>query len=862
MDINIVPNFRFTESSFVVDSKDYDGDFFTKPICALYNFGAREKKDNLDPAGFFLYKISSTFFQKLSQTEGLELLRKEAKVELDSITLESLLNSVPFALGSEFVDEQWIKNLWWALNDFYSKEIDAYDGTVALYLAEKSQHLKIAEKIFFHLVENKDDEEFPFAFLATYSKKNENEKISHLPLKFAINDFGDNNEKLLEFLSCLNKAGDVCPIIAKFIENGEMFYPLKLKSEEAFDILKAIPQIEESGIVCRIPDWWKKKKHSPSLTIKFGEEKKSLLGLQSIISTSAAIEIDGMSLSESEIKKLLQQTEGLAFIKGKWVEVNHEKLNSLLKKLKNFPAEISLLDALRQNLNFTDSETDDGKDSDEIFITNGKWLNSIFSNLRNPDLSKDLPVPKNLNAELRPYQKTGFSWLSSLCSLGFGACLADDMGLGKTIQVLSFLENMREKNPGAKNLLIVPASLLGNWENECKKFTPSIKSKIIHKKSKDTEIKFDTFLTITTYAIVQKIPEFKTTTWDALILDEAQAIKNPATKQTKNIKEINSKFRIALTGTPIENNLSNLWSIFDFLNTGLLGSKTEFSKFVNSLKTNSSGYSKLRNMISPFMLRRVKTDKKIISDLPEKNEIKNYIQLSKKQVVLYKKMVSELEKKLKENKENSIQRKGLVLSTILKLKQICNHPSQYLGEEIYDESDGAKFELLRELCETIYEKRERVLIFTQFKEIIPALDEFLCNVFGQKGFIIHGGTNVDKRTQIVQQFQSEKYFPYIILSLKAGGTGLTLTNANHVIHFDRWWNPAVENQATDRAFRIGQTKNVMVYKFICKGTVEEKIDLMIEEKKELAQNIIGASDEKWITEMSNDELMKILKLEN
>ncbi len=345
-------------------------------------------------------------------------------------------------------------------------------------------------------------------------------------------------------------------------------------------------------------------------------------------------------------------------------------------------------------------------------------------------------------------------------------------------------------------------------------------------------------------------------------MDEAQAIKNPLSKQTKNIKALSASGKIALTGTPVENDLSNLWSLFDFLDKGLLGTSAEFKNFTKTLSENPAGYAKLKKMISPFMLRRLKTDKAIISDLPEKNEITDYISFSKKQSVLYKKYVDELEKKLEKAKFESIERKGLVLSSLMKLKQICNHPDQFLGMENYDESDSGKFEMLRQICQTIYEKRERVLIFTQFKEITGKLDDFLSEIFGTRGFVLHGGTTVKKRTQMVEEFQSEKYIPYMVLSVKAGGTGLNLTKANHVIHFDRWWNPAVENQATDRAFRIGQTKNVMVHKFVCKGTIEEKIDELIEGKKQLAKNVIGeTSGESWISEMSNEELFNLLKLE-
>lgn len=848
-------NFRITPTLFAVDDASYKGEFTADPVAALYNAGAGERPA-FDDCGLFLYRVAAAFFDGLLKFDGIELSREKTLVPLDDDLISALLSSAPFCIGSENLTEDWLKNIWGLLNGVFAREIASYDGTVAMYLAEKDSHLKVAEKIFFHIVENKADENYPFAFLATYSTKDKNEKIIHVPLKYALTEYKNNRDKILDLLSCLNRAGDACPLIGEFVEKGEMFHPLKLKSGEAWEILKSIPQIEETGIVCRIPDWWKKKKHHAGVNVQLGEKRKSLLGLDSIIGMQGFLEVDGLVLSKDDVNDLLKQTEGLALIKGKWIEVNHEKLQKLLSEMEKYSGDISLLEAIKLSGQVTEENADNS--DGEISVSNGQWLKSIFDQLRTPP---KIQLPVHLNATLRPYQNTGYSWLSAMSSFGFGACLADDMGLGKTLQILTLLESIYEKNPAAKILLIVPASLIGNWLKECEKFTPGLPVKVLHGSEAKNDSAFS-FLNITTYGMTGRVESLKSIKWDKIILDEAQAIKNPLSKQTKNIKALSASGKIALTGTPVENDLSNLWSLFDFLDKGLLGTSTEFKNFTKTLSENPSGYAKLKKMISPFMLRRLKTDKAIISDLPEKNEITDYISFSKKQTVLYKKYVDELEKKLEKAKFESIERKGLVLSSLMKLKQICNHPDQFLGMENYDESDSGKFEMLRQICQTIYEKRERVLIFTQFKEITGKLDDFLAEIFGTRGFVLHGGTTVKKRTQMVEEFQSEKYIPYMVLSVKAGGTGLNLTNANHVIHFDRWWNPAVENQATDRAFRIGQTKNVMVHKFVCKGTIEEKIDELIESKKQLAKNVIGeTSGESWISEMSNDELFNLLKLE-
>ena len=438
------------------------------------------------------------------------------------------------------------------------------------------------------------------------------------------------------------------------------------------------------------------------------------------------------------------------------------------------------------------------------------------------------------------------------------------MGLGKTLQILTFLEKLRASNKDARVLLIVPASLLGNWEKETQKFTPKITYTILHGKTKaqlEQELSADNcFVYITTYGMATRTEMLTEKVWDCLILDEAQAIKNPATKQTRAIKKIRSRQRIAMTGTPIENDLTNLWSLFDFLNKGLLGTSSEFRDFSKKLSDDKQGYQKLKGIVSPFILRRVKTDKNVIADLPEKLEQTEYISLSKKQSVLYRKQVSELERILSDE-QSKMQRRGAVLAAILKLKQICNHPDQFLGQTAFDPSESGKFAMLKEICETIYEKRERVLIFTQYREITEQLAQYLEKIFHRKGLIIHGGVPAKKRSKLVDEFNGENYVPFMVLSVKAGGTGLNLTAANHVIHFDRWWNPAVEDQATDRAFRIGQKNNVLVHKLVSKGTVEEKIDELIKSKRELSDNIIGSGGEKWITEMSDRELLKLLRLE-
>lgn len=614
--------------------------------------------------------------------------------------------------------------------------------------------------------------------------------------------------------------------------------------------------------MCRVPDWWRRHTNAVTLSLNVGNKKQSKVGLEAIVDFSPSLMIDGEKLTRKQLEEFLKMAEGLVLYKGKWVEINSKKLEAALSALDKARAltqdgALSLSEAMRLELGF---QADMDKENEiPVTVSSGKWLKKVKEMLSNPAIIEELPLEPTVCASLRPYQEQGYRWLNLMAQLGFGACLADDMGLGKTVQVIAWLEHYRNCQ-GGHALLVIPASLIGNWQKEIERFAPQLPYQILHKSSGAGNLAVDpqAFLCITTYGMASRLEELAKRQWDILILDEAQAVKNAGTKQTKAVKAIPSRIRFAMTGTPIENSLGDLWSLFDFLNQGLLGSPKEFGTLVKSIENDGRGYMPLKKMVSPFILRRMKTDRSIISDLPDKLEVKEYPGLSKKQIGLYEKLVKEIEQKLYNSE--GIERKGLVLASLMKFKQICNHPDQYLGLDTYKKENSGKFESLERICQTIYEKRERVLVFTQFKELTGPLEEFLESVFQHKGLVLHGGTPVKRRGEMVAEFNGDAYVPFMVLSLKAGGVGLNLTAANHVIHFDRWWNPAVENQATDRAFRIGQTKKVIVHKFITKGTIEEKIDAMIEEKQKLAGDILGSAGEKWITELGNDELMNLIRL--
>ncbi len=860
-------SFVFTEESFRVDKPDEDAgvfdelknEFLRNRYRALFRLGFKAKERNESPSLRFLHTLAETYVNDLTSQPDLEVAREWTRVELSDESYDKLMRAVPFGIGTEYINRPWLALVYMHISTVFCEDLKDYKGTVKMFLTEKSQNLRIPERIFFHLVETTGDAGWPFAFMATYSTKDNEGNVRHMPLSYALEEYKSDRDKLLELLSCLSKVAEVSPVMSRYIESGELFHPLYFDSADAYDFLKAVEKIEACGIVCRIPNWWRNKNSTINMQVMLGDKKPALMGFDSLVSMTPSLVVNGVKLTKADIEHLLKETEGLAMLKGKWVEVNHARLKSLLDAMEGNTGEITLLEALKKEAAGEEEDIDVGP-----LVTNGKWLGELLKNLRQPATIKKEKVPATVNATLRSYQETGFRWLCNMEKIGFGACLADDMGLGKTLQVLTFLAWFYKSNKNGRVLLIVPASLIGNWTKEAAKFTPKLPVQILHGASAKTlqECYFahPAFLNITTYGMALRMEGLQEETFDYVILDEAQAIKNPGAKQTKAIKKLKAVHKIIMTGTPIENDLTNLWSLFDFLNKGLLGTSDEFSSFARGIGDSTRGYEKLRNMISPFILRRLKSDKKIISDLPDKVEKNEYVALSQKQVVLYRKLVDSLRDAV-ENADG-IQRRGIVLAYITKLKQLCNHPDQYLGQEAYLPKESGKFELIKTICETIYEKRERVLIFTQYKEIIPFLKKYLEGIFESEGLVIHGGVPIAKRQKLVDKFNGEDYIPFMILSLKAGGTGLNLTAANHVIHFDRWWNPAVENQATDRAYRIGQDKSVIVHKFISTGTIEEKIDRMLSDKKELAESVIGAGGgEQWLTEMSNEELFELLRLE-
>ena len=560
------------------------------------------------------------------------------------------------------------------------------------------------------------------------------------------------------------------------------------------------------------------------------------------------------------------------------VEVDPDKLSTVLEHWSQVQARaasggVSFAEAMRllagaegAEQGATEPEVDDARPEWSKVVA-GEWLTAQLDSLRSPEISREIQDNAGLDATLRPYQQLGVQWLWTLHGLGLGGCLADDMGLGKTIQVIGLLSMLHDREE-AVDLLVVPASLVDNWRSELAGFAPKLRVLVAHPskipsrrlKALSGEEVAAHQVVITTYGTVRRTPWMKEYDWRAVVLDEAQAIKNPGAKQTRAVKALPARWRLALTGTPVENRLGDLWSIFDFLNPGLLGSRKDFRRFSKSMASRpGDGYAPLRHLLSPYVLRRLKTDKRIISDLPDKTEMTTHCLLTRPQAALYKQAVEELKRTLDE--VSGMERRGMVLAYLMRFKQICNHPSQWLGDGEFAEDHSGKFQRLAELCEPIRDRQEKVLVFTQFRSMTEPLRRQLAACIGRPGLVLHGGTPVKQRAGLVARFQEDEEMAFMVLSIKAGGTGLNLTAANHVIHFDRWWNPAVENQATDRAYRIGQRRNVLVHKFVCKGTVEERIDQLIADKQRLSDEVLSGDGEVKLTELSNDELLELVSLD-
>ncbi len=675
------------------------------------------------------------------------------------------------------------------------------------------------------------------------------------------------------FLEDLGRAAKLSPEIERILESPEPTSAV-MTTEEAYTFLKErAPLLEQSGFGIMAPPWWRK----PSilgirLKVRPADRPEGastgLFGIESLAEFDWSVALGEQTLSSEELERLIELKIPLVNIRGMWVEVRREDMQKALLFFSKLHANrrMTVGEAFSVGLGGGEEMTGLRVLS---FEADG-WIKEALDSMRGGEKVLSIAEPVGFKGKLRPYQSRGVSWMTFMNRFGFGVCLADDMGLGKTVEMIaSFLHGAVERagKENSPSLLICPMSIIGNWDVEISRFAPSLRVMIHHGAGRLSGKAFTkeagrSDIVITTYALAMREQEtLSKMKWNYLILDEAQNVKNPSAKQRRSIATFTAAKKVALTGTPIENRLSELWSIMDILNPGYLGNMNLFDKRyvtpVEKLKQSSEG-ERLRRIISPFVLRRLKTDKKIIRDLPEKMEMKVHCSLTEEQTTLYESIVRDMLMRIES--ADGMERRGLVLSTLTKLKQVCNHPALFLHDRSKLEGRSGKVARLVEMLEEAISEGDRSLIFTQYAEMGTMLQSFLRERLGCEILYLHGGTPKAQRDVMVRMFQESQYAPHVfILSLKAGGLGLNLTAANRVFHFDRWWNPAVENQATDRAHRIGQKKNVLVHKFVSRGTLEEKIDTLIETKKELLENVVG-SGEGWLTELSTDQLKDLFVL--
>ncbi|GHO45701.1 DEAD/DEAH box helicase [Ktedonospora formicarum] len=679
-------------------------------------------------------------------------------------------------------------------------------------------------------------------------------------------------------LSDLGAALRLYPTLAKGLRSARPS-ELALSTEEAYTFLRdAVPLLKAGGFGVLVPPWWggRATRLSAKLRVRqqreqANNESQGYLSLDSILTYDWQVSVGGQVLNEQEFMDLVALKQPLVNVRGQWIELRPEEMETAASffEKKLLHKKLKFGDLLRLEAG-AEEHQELGLSLESIEVEG--WLSETLKRLSGQTHLEPVPIPSTFQGQLRPYQVRGVSWLAFLKSLGLGACLADDMGLGKTASLIGLLlyersRLTREKKPFSPTLIVCPMSIVGNWQRELQRFSPSLNVHVHHGADRFSGEEFVKQahahdVVLTTYALTLRDQELLTQiNWENVVLDEAQNIKNDEAKQTQAIKKLKSHYRIALTGTPVENRLSELRSIIEFLNPGFLGSGKEFrQRYTIPIERyrDKERAQVLKQLVQPFVLRRVKTDKSIIQDLPEKMEMKVLCNLTQEQASLYEAVVKEMLEKIES--AEGIERRGLILAALMRLKQVCNHPAQFMSDGSELARRSGKLSRLEEMLEEVLASGEKALIFTQFAEMGQLLRQHLQESFGREVLFLHGATPKKQRDQLVQRFQGEgEGAPIFLLSLKAGGVGLNLTEANHVFHFDRWWNPAVENQATDRAFRIGQRRNVQVHKFVCVGTLEERIDAMIEGKKELAENVIG-NGENWLTEMSTKQLRELFVL--
>ena len=704
-----------------------------------------------------------------------------------------------------------------------------------------------------YLLQPQDDHSLLLPVDAVKERQSDGEHLEFSPAEF--------------LLSGLGRAGGVCQPIADSLKHKQPAGTW-LKAEQAHQFLtRDAAALQQAGFGVMLPSWWTRRGARTRPTIRANVKAPPMQGgagmtMASLIDLDVQIALGDQVMEPGELFELADLKVPLVRFRGQWVEINASEIRAAVDFWSN-RKQLTLREVIQIGLG-----ADQRAVADNVSLDTAQWLQELMEGLQQKSRIQVLEAPGDFNGLLRPYQKLGYSWLDFLKGWGLGACLADDMGLGKTVQTLAAILRDRQHGNERPNLLVCPTSVINNWEREAGRFTPGLPVLLHHGPNRHQGAAFHKLagshqIIITSYGTLTRDLELlRAVPWRSVILDEAQNIKNPVTRQAQAARSLPADYRIALTGTPVENHVGDLWAIMHFLNPGLLGSQAEFKRrYFNPIQAggDAEATAHLQKATGPFVLRRLKTDRSIIDDLPDKHETKQFCNLTREQATLYEAVLREAESRLDDAQGR--ERRGSILDTLVKLKQVCNHPRQLLGDNSVIGGRSGKLARVQELLDEIIPVGDRVLIFSQFAEMGSILQQHVQETYGVEAPMLHGGVSRRNRDRMVDRFQNDPHGPQVfILSLKAGGSGLNLPRANHVIHYDRWWNPAVENQATDRAFRIGQTKDVHVHKMICAGTLEDRIDLMIEAKQQTAEQVVGATSERWLTELSNAELREVLAL--
>ncbi len=825
--------------------------------------------------------------------QALQLALRSLRQGRDEISLRptpvqaaAMLESIPPCSGSA-VTVSLLFDWFDSLHAAWYRTAERHQQSPEAYLASLGEGWAQLGKLTLHLAENAgvQGNERPFAFLATWVHRiGEDEKPRHIPLGFAQQHFAHDHNALLALLRPLQSAAQALGaeghVLHELVRTQQIYQSCAWSARACYDFLLCLPALQAAGIEVRMVNLWKTQPQRVELEVKLdlsedSTQSKSSGGgirMHSLLQFSARLALGMQQLSEEDIAELMSSEDGLVRLRGEWVLMDAAKLQSLLQgwrqAIRMQHAGIPLMVGLRYLL---------GKRSDAlpqlpaphplVRVEAGEALLQALQELGASEVQ--LNIPPKLEDTLRPYQREGVRFLLQLSEAGLGACLADDMGLGKSIQVVAWLSHLQREgilDRGAA-LIVCPASLLDNWRDELARFAPELRCLILHpdhlRSSQLHELQREphgflrrAHVVLTSYGMASRLSErLATQPLPALILDEAQAIKNAQSQRSKAICLLHAQRRVALSGTPVENTLQDLHSLFEFLNPGLLGDEASFRKMLRELGTD---YSALRRLIRPFILRRLKSDPKLLPDLPPRSEKAAYCSLTPEQARLYAREVEHMQALI--NEPDARTRLALILPLLTRFKQICNHPALYLGEPHFDIERSGKMQRLAQLLRQLAEQGEPALLFTQYRSMVDALLDMGRDIYGSAGLALHGGTPISERQKLVKQFQEPTGPPFMVLSLKAAGTGLTLTRARHVIHVDRWWNPAVENQASDRAHRLGQQQAVIIHPLITRGTIEDNIHRMLQEKKKMADDLLQEGLENALLKLSSEELLEFCHL--